>query len=334
MDRNSKLYQDFVKLYTSAYSSRGGLSCQVEANEIWKNRIKVGKEIKKDIYDLEVERLKTKLKKNEELGSITKFFKKQVPKVVPNDAEEPKPSDLEQAQVDVNDNVVGIEDIAGPSTRSPQTQPLPAPAQEKLKAKIAQTETLLANLIESRNLCFNEGTAVSLTNQIKEMKKQKENLEKDLKVKISRQKASQKFRAKKREGEAMLRENYPEIAVTLKARSGEVGRPRIEVDQPGLLSDILKIATIGAACGDKRREDIFRTVKTLDDLHQEITNLGYQVSRSALYLRLEPRCRTTHQGKKHVHTVPVKLVRPQNNLRKGHSDRAFASESFNNTTKL
>ena len=336
MDRNTKLYQDFVKLYTSAYFSRGGLSCQVEANEIWKNRIKVGKEINKDNYDEEVERLKTKLKKNEESGSISKFFKKQVPKVVvvPNDTEEPKPADLEQAKVDVNDNVVGIEGIAGPSTRSPQTQPLPAPAQEKLKAEIAQTETLIANLIESRNLGFNEGTAVSLTNQIKEMKRQKENLEKDLKVKMSRQKASQKFRAKKREGEAMLRENYPEIAVTLKARSGEVGRPRIEVDQPGLLSDILKIATIGAACGEKRREDIFRTVKTLDDLHQEITNLGYQVSRSALYLRLEPRCRTTHQGKKHVQTVPVKLVRPQNNLRKGHSDRAFASESFKGVDKI
>ena len=75
MDRNTKLYQDFVKLYTSAYFSRGGLSCQVEANEIWKNRIKVGKEIIKDIYDEEVERLKTKLKKNEESGSISKFFK-------------------------------------------------------------------------------------------------------------------------------------------------------------------------------------------------------------------------------------------------------------------
>ena len=200
MDRNTKLYQDFVKLYTSAYSSRSGLSCQVEANEIWKNRIKVGKEINKDVYEKEVERLKTKLKKNEESGSITKFFKKQVPKVVTNDAEELKLADLEQAKVDVNENVVGIEGIAGPSTRSPQTQTLPAPAQEKLKAKIAQTETILANLIESRNLGFNEGTAVNLTNQIKEMKRQRENLEKDLKVKISRQKASQKFRAKKREG--------------------------------------------------------------------------------------------------------------------------------------
>ena len=132
----------------------------------------------------------------------------------------------------------------------------------------------------------------------------------------------------------MLKENYPEIAVALKVRRGSVGRPRIETDQPGLLSDILKIATIGAACGEKRREDIYRTVKTLDDLHHQISNLGYNVSRSGLYLRLEPRNRNTHQGKKHVQTVPVKLVRPQNNLRKGHSDRVFASESFKAVDKI
>ena len=40
-----------------------------------------------------------------------------------------------------------------------------------------------------------------------------------------------------------------------------VGRPRLEVDQPGILEDLLRIATIGSACSDKRRDDLFRTVK-------------------------------------------------------------------------
>ena len=70
---------------------------------------------------------------------------------------------------------------------------------------------------------------------------------------------------------------HPEIASSLKLRDG-VGMPQIECDQSDLLEDILKIATIGAACGDKRREDIFRTVKTLDDLHNAICALGYRIS--------------------------------------------------------
>ena len=73
---------------------------------------------------------------------------------------------------------------------------------------------------------------------------------------------------------------------------------------------------------------MFRTVKTLDDLHAAIKGLGYQISRSGLYLRLLPRDATTIHGKKHVKTVPVRLVRPENNLRKSHPDRMFAAETF------
>ena len=231
----------------------------------------------------------------------------------------------DQPEVETDENNEDEAAAAAPSTPVPPE----TPAQDKLKLEIAQAEKVLANLIESRNLGFNEGSAVTLSNQIKVAKKKKDELEKDLKRKMTDQKASQKFRAKKREGEAMLRENYPEIAVALKVRDNVGrGRPRIETDQPGVLADILKIATIGAACGDKRREDIYRTAKTLDDLHLHITNLGYKVSRTGLYLRLEPRNHNTTEGKRHVQTVPVKLVRPQNNLRKGHSDRMFGSESF------
>ena len=49
---------------------------------------------------------------------------------------------------------------------------------------------------------------------------------------------------KRRAEETLLRKN-PELAKSLKIREC-VGRPRIEADHPGLLNDILKIATIGA----------------------------------------------------------------------------------------
>ena len=109
--------------------------------------------------------------------------------------------------------------------------------------------------------------------------------------------------------------NHTQLATLLKRRD-VVGRPQIECDQPGILQDILKIAAIGAACGDRRRDDIFRTVNTLDDLHKTINSLGYKISRSALYLRLLPRNSNTREGKRHVNSVNVKLIRPQNNLRK------------------
>ena len=44
-------------------------------------------------------------------------------------------------------------------------------------------------------------------------------------------------------------------------------------------------------------------------------------------LRLLPRSQTSIQGRKHVSTLPVKLVRPQNDLRRKHPDRMFCSES-------
>ena len=153
MDKNTKLYQDFVKLYNSAYPSKSGASCQVEANEIWKNRIKEGKVFNADKYDEEVNKLKTKVKKIEDSSRITKFFKKKDNNA--NNVAEHNKSKL-QMTVDPeleeeDDNFEDIYDSAGLSSQPPPTTP-EAPAQEKIKAEIAQKEKILSNLIESRNL--------------------------------------------------------------------------------------------------------------------------------------------------------------------------------------
>ena len=124
-----------------------------------------------------------------------------------------------------------------------------------------------------------------------------------------------------------MKRDFPEIASQLKFRDNP-GRPNIEEDQPDINKDILEIATIGAACSDKRRDDLFRTVKTLDQLHAALKELGYTISRSGVYLRLLPRDATTTEGKKHKHSLPVKLVRPENDLRTKHPDRIFAAETF------
>ena len=78
------------------------------------------------------------------------------------------------------------------------------------------------------------------------------------------------------------------------------------------------------AAHDRRRSEHLRSVKTLDDLHSELIRLGYNLSRSATYLRLLPRRSDSWERKRHVQTVKVKLVRPENSLRKKNPDRMFA----------
>ena len=130
-----------------------------------------------------------------------------------------------------------------------------------------------------------------------------------------------------------IKRDNPELAVTLKMRDG-VGRPKVECDRPLMGETLLRIATIGAAASDRRKDEIMRSVKTLDDLKNALHNLGFSVSRSALYFWLQPRNQNTIEGKKHVSTVPVKLTRPQNNLRKKHPDRMFAAETTKSVQSL
>ena len=75
-------------------------------------------------------------------------------------------------------------------------------------------------------------------------------------------------------------------------------------------------------------------VATLDDLLSELKNLGFLLSRSATYLRLLPGRGNTSEGYRHVQTVPVKLTRPENNLRKKHKDRMFAKSFMDDLINL
>ena len=97
-----------------------------------------------------------------------------------------------------------------------------------------------------------------------------------------------------------------------------------EVNQPELLSTILKIVEASLAADDRHRTECLRSVTTLNDLHSQLTKLGFNLSRSATYLRLLLRRGNTKEGKRHVKTVRVKLVGPENSLRKNNVDRMYA----------
>ena len=133
----------------------------------------------------------------------------------------------------------------------------------------------------------------------------------------SEAKRQRELRLKPKESISKVCEENKEAESLLRSfKRNEHERPRIEYDQPQLFSTIVKIVEASSATDDRRRMECLRTVTTLDDLHSELKNLGFSLSRSATYLRLLPRRGNTSEGYRHVQTVPVKLTRPENNLRK------------------
>ena len=112
-----------------------------------------------------------------------------------------------------------------------------------------------------------------------------------------------------------------EAAPILKSfNHGKTGKPQIEVDQPELLSGIVK----SSSTDDRRRTEVLRTVKTLDDSREKLLQMGMNLSRFATYLRLQPKRNDNSEGKRHLQTVLVKLLQPGNTLRKKNADRMFA----------
>ena len=85
-----------------------------------------------------------------------------------------------------------------------------------------------------------------------------------------------------------------------------------------------KLVEASSATGDWRRMECLRTVTNLDDLHLELKNLGFTLSRSAKYLWFLPRRGNTSKGYGRLQTVPIKLTRPEINLSKRNKDRMFA----------
>ncbi|ESO03931.1 hypothetical protein HELRODRAFT_172961 [Helobdella robusta] len=76
---------------------------------------------------------------------------------------------------------------------------------------------------------------------------------------------------------------------------------------------------------DKRRTEKLQACKTLDELHEALLEHEYRISRSATYLRLLPRNSTSIEGRRHITTVPVKLLKATNSERHRHDDARFAA---------
>ena len=138
-------------------------------------------------------------------------------------------------------------------------------------------------------------------------------LEKELAKKKREQERQQKTRMRKKETLAKLCAENPELSSALKIRE-KTGRPSIEIDQPLFLKAIVDIALHGSAAHEKRQSDIYRSVRTLDQLTEQLTADGFRSAGATVYTRLLPRRSSSLEGRRHVSTVPVKLIRSQMTL--------------------
>lgn len=210
--------------------------------------------------------------------------------------------------------------VEGPSTATAKT-----PKQDEIKAKIADVS-------EEVNVLYKKKTTGLISPEqlktLKDLEKQLQKLKVELEQLQSNQKRQQQHRLNvKRKLDDLDDETKEKLKKASVLPKEKPGRPSKTDDAP-LIDAITEIALGGSAADDRRRSELIRTVRTLDDLTHELQKRGFNMSRSSVYLRLQPRSARTQEGKRHVTTAPVKLARCQNDKHSAHEDGKFARTSI------
>ena len=205
------------------------------------------------------------------------------------------------------------------------------PAQQKLKERLAIINDRIASLASvKRSGLITRDQSTKLKELVADKRAADGKVHRMERARLR----MQTYRKQKRKTLEEL-SSQPEFSEALKRICRPiVGRPRIEADQPQLLKSIMDIVSIGAAAHDRRQTETLRTCLTLDQLVVCLKEMGYSLSRTATYYRLETRCSTTSAAKRHVETVPVRLLKATNSLRRTHPDSHFAAATIRHLLDL
>ncbi|XP_052132755.1 uncharacterized protein LOC127752143 [Frankliniella occidentalis] len=197
------------------------------------------------------------------------------------------------------------------------------PQQDKLQQNIVLLKNQLTSLVA---LDQSDLAPVGTRKELKRLRTQIS--EEENKLKIAQRDAQRKRREREKKRTALNEAlaSDPTLRKKLKIR-GQTGRPRVEVDQPLLLQTIVKMAQAHGGADARRRSESMQLCRTLDDLVAELRLAGFNISRSATYLRLLPRRANAGDGPRHITTVPVKLVKAQTSEHRRHIDTEFALAS-------
>ena len=160
----------------------------------------------------------------------------------------------------------------------------PTPAQNKLKEEILKLKDNIDNyrLIPHLSLIMRQ-----------QMKKDMDDLKfKEKKLQQMQQGAAraQKYYKKKSACIKRAAEASPDDSELQRYSHAKIGRPSTEDLQPGFINSLKDIVQLHLGGTDeRRRSEIIRTVKTLDDLKSELEGLGFNISRMGLYYHLLPK---------------------------------------------
>ena len=197
------------------------------------------------------------------------------------------------------------------------------PAQDDLKECISLLEAELDVVIRRRDSISLDGKEQA---QISKLRKDIDSKKEELHKKQLHSLHSKEHRESQKSKLDIVCIQNPDVAKALTLRK-EPGCPRLEESQPELLNTIVELAMFGASAEERRRCEIMRTCRTLSDLYTRLQELGFNISRSGIYIRLLPKRYNTLEGKRHVTTVPVKLSRPEADHHKAHPDQHFCTST-------
>ena len=308
-------YKQLFEAAVAAYPDTKKQKVQTDVNLVWKE-IKAGR---KDYL--------TELKQFKDLGTRAKsnlmsFW-------APSRKRKPSETAASTSEIQFVRAIVTTHVTDQPSS-STDEQPEPAPkvarsetpVQRNTKEELSKTEKRIADLhIVKSSVGLSEIHAKELTSLVQK----KADLEKKIKRLKSLQASQQKLRDKKKKLLGELKVSHPEAAERMKT-SGKAGRPPLEShdDLAELHNVILNLVCPESSADDRRRTEVYNSCQTLDNLKEKLEVAGYSITRTALYYRLAPANVHHRDGKRHVHTVPVKLLKPQTVARKAHVDHEFA----------
>lgn len=180
----------------------------------------------------------------------------------------------------------------------------PTPAQDDMKKKMAKLHVELDLTERRKRSLVADGTEFD---KACNLRREIDLFEKKLKSKEKQRVYSMMHRKNQKQKLIELCSKNPDAAKSLTPRDGP-GRPRLEKEQSELLKTISDLALFGASAEERRRCEIVHTVHTLSEFTNKLSELGFNISRSATYIRLLPRRANTREAKRHVVTVPVKLT--------------------------
>ena len=247
----------------AANPTRCKKALQLECSEFWKS-IKA-KESFAELLAVKMDELKRQVKKFKERNF--RFFTSVPKSTSPGDngprkrrsdstdvadlGAESKLDKLESSGSDAKENLLSTGSHLCAST----------PKQDEIRKQLEIVNADLAGLAVRKD---NEMLSADQCIQMKQLKKDKLQLEKDLGKLMKGRERQHKYRQRQKRERDEVMDNDPVKASKLRCHQSP-GRPPLQ-DQDQIMKAIIDIAQYGAAAQQKRRFDELRTVKTLDEL--------------------------------------------------------------------